>query len=210
MSRYAKVTLGLIAAWFVVALAASALHLYKTGPNQPPLAFGVAALTPLVLFFVWFASSRNFRAFTHSLDPRILTLIQSWRVGGFVFLVLATYGILPNLFAQPAGWGDMAIGVTAPLAALALANPRHRRSFVLWQVLGMADLVTAVALGTLTPFIDPRGVPTSAMTVLPLSLIPTFAVPLFFILHVLSIDQALRWPQQPRVSLTQPHCAAAL
>ena len=210
MSRYAKLAFALIAAWFVVTLAASSLHLYKTGPDQPPLVFGLAALTPLVVFFAWFASSRNFRAFTRSLDPRILTLIQSWRVGGFVFLVLATYGILPNLFAQPAGWGDMAIGATAPLAALALANPRHRRSFVLWQILGMADLVTAIAMGTLATVIHPRGVPASAMTVLPLSLIPTFAVPLFFILHILCIGHAMRWERQPAVRMVQPNRAPAL
>jgi len=32
------------------------------------------------------------------------------------------------------------------------------------------------------------------MTVLPLSLIPTFLVPLYLILHVISIAQARRWP----------------
>jgi hypothetical protein len=31
------------------------------------------------------------------------------------------------------------------------------------------------------------------MTVLPLSLIPTFLVPLFFIFHVISIAQARTW-----------------
>jgi hypothetical protein len=36
------------------------------------------------------------------------------------------------------------------------------------------------------------------MTVLPLSLIPTFAVPLLFILHVICIAQARRWSEQPR------------
>jgi hypothetical protein len=31
------------------------------------------------------------------------------------------------------------------------------------------------------------------MTALPLSVIPTFAVPLFLILHIISIAQAMRW-----------------
>jgi hypothetical protein len=194
MTRYAKLTAGLIGAWFALSLTASALHLYRTGPNDPPLPLGLAALTPIVVFLVWFAASPGLRQFAMSLNPRTLTLVQSWRVAGFVFLVLAAYGILPSVFALPAGWGDIAIGATASFVALKLASPDHRRIFVVWQVLGIADLVTAVTLGTLASVIDPHGIPTSAMTVLPLSLIPTFAVPLLLILHVICIVQARRWP----------------
>ena len=44
MTKYGKLTTVLIAAWFVFALTASGLHLFNTGPNQPPLAFGLAVL----------------------------------------------------------------------------------------------------------------------------------------------------------------------
>ncbi|MGA8620508.1 MAG: hypothetical protein WB660_18540 [Candidatus Sulfotelmatobacter sp.] len=136
-----------------------------------------------------------------SLNPRILTMVQSWRVAGFVFLVLAAHGVLPSVFALPAGWGDIAIGATASFVALKRASPDHRKIFVLWQVLGIADLVTAVTLGTLARVIDPHGIPTNAMTVLPLSLIPTFAVPLLLILHVICIVQAIRWPVRQRSTM---------
>src|SRR4051812_29164334 len=185
MSRYAKLTTALIAAWFVFSLAASALHLYRTGPGAPPLALGIAVLAPTVAFLVWFTRSAAFRDFSMALNPRVLTFVQSWRLAGFVFVVLAAYGILPKVFALPAGWGDIAIGATASLVALKLAKAERRSGFILWQVLGMTDLVVAVTLGTLAGFVDPHGIPTSAMTVLPMSLIPTFAVPLFFILHII-------------------------
>jgi len=201
MTRYAKLTAGLIGAWFVLSLTASALHLYRTGPNDPPLPLGLAALTPIVVFLLWFAASEGLRQFTMSLNPQILTMVQSWRVAGFVFLVLAAYGILPTVFALPAGWGDIAIGATASFVALRLVSPDHRRIFVVWQVLGIADLVTAVTLGTLARVIDPHGIPTNAMTVLPLSLIPTFAVPLLLILHVICIVQANRWPVRQRSTI---------
>jgi len=57
----------------------------------------------------------------------------------------------------------------------------------------MVDLVTAVTLGATAGLINPQGVPTALMTVLPLSVIPTFLVPLFMMLHIICIAQARRW-----------------
>jgi hypothetical protein len=199
MSKYAKLSAGLLAGWLVFTLSASALHLFVNAPNTPPIAFGLAVLTPVIVFLVWFAFSAGFRQFLLSLSPRTLTLVQSVRIAGIVFLALATYKILPAYFALSAGWGDIIIGATAPFAALFLANsgpanPGHRRGFIFWQILGIADLVNALALGTLSGFIDPHGISTAAMTVLPMSYIPTFAVPVFLMLHIICIAQARRWP----------------
>jgi hypothetical protein len=194
MSKYAKLSARLLAAWLVFALSSSALHLYKNAPNTPPIALGIAVVAPVVLFLIWFASSTGFRQFVLSLNPRTVTLVQTVRIAGIVFLALGTYKILPEFFALSAGWGDIAIGVTAPFAALVLANPAHRKSFIFWQFLGVFDLVNALALGTLAGIIDPHGIPTEPMTVLPMSYITTFAVPLFLILHIICIAQARRWP----------------
>ena len=87
----------------------------------------------------------------------------------------------------------MAIGLTATLAAWKLADPSHRNSFILWQALGITDLVTAVSVGTTAPLLSPHSPSMVAMTVLPLSLVPTFLVPLFFIFHVICIAQARAW-----------------
>lgn len=210
MTKYAKLISVLIGAWFAFSVAASALHVLDSRPGRPPLPLGIAALAPILVFLLWLAFSRGLRQFVLSLDPQTLTAMQSWRIAGFVFLVLAVYGLLPDRFAQPAGWGDMFIGATALLAARKLANPAHRKGFIAWQLLGIADLVTAVASGILAGVIDPHGIPTSAMTVLPLSLIPTFAVPLFLIFHLICIAQAIRWPVQQRPQIREPlHSSAA-
>ncbi|HEX4229441.1 MAG TPA: hypothetical protein VHZ07_12290 [Bryobacteraceae bacterium] len=195
--NYGKLTTSLIAVWFVVSLAASALHIFKTDPGRPPLAFGIAALGPIVVFLLWFATSEQFREFALGLNPLTLTLVHAWRVVGIVFLVLYTYGILPGMFALPAGWGDIAIGATAPLVAMKLVTPDHKKGFILWQVLGISDLVIAVFLGTTAALFNPHGIATSAMNVLPMSLIPTFVVPLLLILHVICIAQARRWHAHP-------------
>jgi len=194
MSKYAKLSAGLLVAWLAFALSSSALHLYENAPNTPPIALGLAVVMPVALFLIWFASSPGFRQFILSLSPGALTLVHSIRVAGLVFLALATYKILPQYFALSAGWGDIIIGATAPFAALWLADPTHRRGFIFWQVLGIVDLTNALALGTLSGIIDPHGISTAPMAVLPMSYITTFAVPVFLILHIICIAQARRWP----------------
>jgi hypothetical protein len=165
-------------------------------------------LLPLAIFTTWYLASSQFRGYILSLSPRLLTLLHSWRVVGFVFLVLASYNILPRLFALPAGWGDIAIGLTAPFVAYRLAVPAHRRIFIFWQLLGVADLVTAISLGALAPLLNPQQLASNAatsapMAALPLSLIPTFFVPLLLILHSISIAQARRWAAEPDTRLRE-------
>jgi hypothetical protein len=195
MTKYAKLTSGLILTWLLFSIAASARHLYQNAPGTPPLPIGLAASIPIALFFLWFGVSASFRQFVKSLSPRAITMVQTWRIGGFVFLILYALHALPGIFALPAGLGDMLIGFTAPLA-VRWAKPTHRNAFIVWQVLGIADLVLAVGMGTLSGFIDPQGTSTGPMTVLPMSLIPTFAVPLLLILHIVCIAQAREWPVQ--------------
>ena len=192
-TSYGKLTAGLIAAWFLFALSASALHWFRNDANRVGLAVAFAAVVPILVFALWFAASEKFRQFTLSLNPQLLTLAQSWRIIGFTFVLLEARGVLPAIFALPAGYGDMAIGMTATFVAWKLANPIRRNRFILWQLLGITDLVTAVSLGTTARLLSPHGPSMVAMTVLPLSLVPTFLVPLFLILHVICIAQARAW-----------------
>lgn len=193
MKRYGRAAAGFVAAWFIFALAASAAHLFKSDAHRVGLAVALAAATPMALFLLWFAGSPGFRRFALSLNPRMLTAAHAWRILGFTFVLLAAHGVLPAIFALPAGYGDMTIGATAAFVAWKLANPGHRKSFILWQALGIADLVLAVSLGTTASLLNPHGPSTAAMTVLPLSLVPTFLVPLFLMLHFICIAQAMRW-----------------
>ena len=197
---YRKLTSWLIAIWFVFALSASALHLFQTVPGAPPIVFGLAVATPILIFAAWFSVSPGFRSFLLSIDPRALTMVHSWRFVGFVFLVLYTYGILPGFFALPAGWGDIAIAATAPFVAAKFASRSHRGAFIGWQILGMLDLVTALGLGTMAQILSRSQATTAPMTVLPLSLIPTFAVPLLLMLHIICIAQARQWKEGVHVA----------
>ena len=193
MRNYKKLTFSIVVAWFIFALSASALHLFKNESERIGLAVAIAALAPVLIFSVWFAASAEFRKVALSLNPRILTFAQTWRILGIVFVLLEARQVLPAIFALPAGYGDIAIGATAWIAALKLAKPERRYGFIIWQTLGILDLVAAVTLGTTARLLSPQGPSMVTMTVLPLSLIPTFLVPLFLILHVICIAQARGW-----------------
>ena len=71
MKNYGKLTAVLIAGWFIFALSASGLHLFRNDSQRVGLAAAIAALAPLVIFSLWFATSENFRRFALSLNPRI-------------------------------------------------------------------------------------------------------------------------------------------
>lgn len=109
------------------------------------------------------------------------------RVLGVLFLIAMAQGMLPAVFALPAGLGDMAVGVSA-----LLLMRRWTRGGAIWvNVFGLVDLVVALTLGFLGGLsahpilaVTPS---TVAMTLLPLTLIPTAVVPLDSALHVLSL-----------------------
>jgi len=188
-----KTVVAILSVWFLLAFGAAYLHLFSNGANRIGAAVGVAAIVPLVLFALWFSFSDKFRRFALSLNPRTITAVQVWRIIGFIFVLLEARNVLPAAFALPAGYGDMFIGATAAFVAWKFADSEHRGLFVLWQFLGIADLATAVSLGTTAFLLAPQGPSTVPMTVLPLSLIPTFLVPLFAMLHIICIAQARSW-----------------
>jgi hypothetical protein len=88
MKNYRRIVVGLICTWFIFALTASARGVFNNGANRFGLAVAFAALTPIFVFFLWLAASPRFREFILSLDPRILTFVQAWRVVGATFVVL--------------------------------------------------------------------------------------------------------------------------
>jgi hypothetical protein len=139
-----------------------------------------------------------------------LELPHSFRAAeGTAFLAIMALGHLPALFALPAGLGDIAAGIAAPLVARSLTRGGSRRAALWFTAFGMTDLVVALTLGTLTGFqlihVTPSGAPISE---LPLALIPTAAVPLLFALHITSVSALLRPPRTPQPSTVQLTAAA--
>ncbi|HMI53693.1 MAG TPA: hypothetical protein VK525_19420 [Candidatus Saccharimonadales bacterium] len=185
-------------AWLALIFILGARGVFVAPRGAPPLALLIGLLAPLGLFFVGYWTVPALRQFILSADLRLIVGMQAWRWAGFGFLTLYTYGVLPGIFAWPAGLGDMAIGVTAPLVLSALLSRPDfaaSKSFVAWNVSGILDLTVAVSIGALVPLLAPnfyRAASTAPMTQLPLVLVPAFLVPTFLILHLTALFQARR------------------
>ena len=180
-----------LALWLAVAWALGVSGAMAVDAAQTFRPVLLSILVPVAAFLAAYAGSVRFRDFVLSWDIGVLTMLHHWRVLGFTFLMLYAHGVLPGLFAWPAGLGDVAIGVSAPLVVQALARRpgfARSRAFISFHVLGMVDFMVAGVTSTLASGAFPAlyaGPPTSApMEVWPLSLFPTFIVPVFLILHL--------------------------
>ncbi|HXS67787.1 MAG TPA: hypothetical protein VN761_03020 [Candidatus Polarisedimenticolia bacterium] len=184
----------LIPAWFVLILAAALVGAFNAG-NNPPILLGMAATVPVVVFGFFFWRTPQFREIVSAVSPPFLTLAHTMRIAAIVFLIEYSRGTLPAMFAFPAAFGDIFMGVTAPLMAWLVASKRVTpRRLLTWNSLGLLDLISAVMLGVLCSG-SPVGIlakngTTEAMGQFPLVLIPTFFVPLLAIFHLISISRA--------------------
>jgi|CXWL01.1.fsa_nt_gi hypothetical protein len=184
-----------IAVWFLAALAAGGMGLFVVqSPQQPPLALGLGVFVPVLVFIILYRSLPSFRRTAQAADLSILACVHIWRLLAIDFLILCAHGHLPAGFAVPAGIGDIITAVIAiPIAMAFRRDPiRVRPWFIVWNVFGLIDLVTAVSLGILYSesawgFLAGTGPTTNLMVVLPRSMVPTFFVPLFISLHFLAI-----------------------
>jgi hypothetical protein len=203
-SRIAVVSGVVLAAWAIVTTMLARRGFFEqSDPNKlPPL--GITLVLVLLALAVCLLISPSLRRLLT--NQRHLILLNLWRLVGAVFLLLMANGQMPALWALPAGIGDVIVGVTAPWIAARVDTPQGRPGAIFFNLFGMADLVVAVGLGTLTspgPTQVFHTTPTSELaTRFPLALVPTFLVPLAFALHVISLWQLVggTWVANPAAS----------
>jgi hypothetical protein len=184
--------------WLGLVFALGTGAVFVTPQGRLPFPLLLAFTVPIGMFVAAFWLSPAFHAFVLAADLRLMTGIQAWRFAGFGFLALYAHGVLPGIFAWPAGLGDIAISVTAPWMLVTLIRQPHfaaSKTFMAWNVLGILDLVVAVGLGALSSRLGGEvasAVTTGPMAHLPLVLIPAYFVPAFIMLHLAALFQARR------------------
>jgi len=138
-----------VAIWFAVITWLGARGVFLPAGGVPTPAPLFAVLIPPALFVALYMALASVRAWVDRLDLMLITSLQSWRVLGGVFLALWAYGLLPGVFAIPAGFGDVAVGLVAPFVAFAVMtrSPGWRRASYGLIVVGLFDFVVAVGVG---------------------------------------------------------------
>ena len=175
-----RVVLGTLT-WLLFALMAGAAGLVAALPPPFPL---LVLLGLVVGVLGLLRASRRFRAWALMVDIRALVLIHATRLVGAYFLMLHARGELPWAFAVPGGWGDITVAAAA-LAVVAWAPRRGSAgwsAFFLWNATGFVDIALVVATATRLGMADPNSM--EALARLPLSLLPTFLVPIIVATHV--------------------------
>jgi hypothetical protein len=176
--------------WFVLVVILAATHAlyYEGGLGVPGL--GLAVALPVVILCLAVARTRWLREAFHRVPLWTLIGVHTVRILGIMFLLLHAAGRLPAPFAPVAGWGDIFVGMTAPIVAWrAYRDGANARPLIwLWNVIGTLDLIAAVGLGVISSpgplrliFSEPGS---GIMTTLPWLLIPGFLVPLLFATHI--------------------------
>ena len=177
----------LLGGWFTTTAVIAGHGWYDTRSSQVPwLPIAAAGFLGTLL-----AASRIpvvARALTAPGMAGRLVLPHAFRVTGVFFLLYLALGRLPTLFALPAGLGDIAAGIAAPLVALRLPQGTGRRAGLWFNVYGLTDLATGITLGALTGYgllhVTPPSTPISQ---LPLALVIAADVPLMIALHITSL-----------------------
>ena len=180
-----------LATQFAIAYAVGTGHLLTNEAQGFFAPIAITVVAPVSLFLAAYALLPRFRAFVLAQDIRRLTMLQHWRVLGFVFLALYAFEILPGLFAWPAGIGDVAIGLAATVMVARIdRDPDYVLSsgFVRFNLLGLLDFATAIVTAGLTAGsfagLTANGLTSAPMDVWPLNIFPSFIVPAFIILHL--------------------------
>ncbi len=149
--------------------------------TRPTLLLEMALLVAAGIVILF--ASKTMRALNAASRPEWLIAVQSYRVGGIMFLwPFMAAGALPPSFALPAALGDMATGLAAPIVALAIAHgrPGARTWAIAWNCFGILDLVIAPVAAVLSHATN--------VGRFPLDLVPLFVgPPLGILTHIYSL-----------------------
>lgn len=123
-------------------------------------------------------------------QPGVIAVHALRFIEGTVFIAMVPLGVLPAVFAIPAGVGDVLVGLSA-LPASRWINSGKSGRVVWWNLFGLLDLANATVLGLITtpgPLHFLQTSPTSALLLAsPLTIVPTFIVPIYVLLHLISL-----------------------
>ena len=185
--------LTVVGLWLVAACLAGLTG--RVAAMVPPLPqVMIGALTLALILSGAFHS--GLRAWLTQVNLRGFVAFHLTRYVGIAFLVLYGRGQMSGEFAVTAGWGDIVAATGALAIVMFPRDPTSKPSLLaLWNAFGLADILLVVITATRIALHSPEGV--QALLVFPMSLVPTFVVPLLIASHVLMIWRLRRLRVKP-------------
>jgi len=155
---------------------------------MPQVLIGVLTVASLIAVF----GVPMFRTWADDVSLRALVAIHLTRFVGVYFLLLARQGALAASFAVPAGYGDVLVATLA--LGLILIGERGARwirgLYLIWNSLGLVDILLVVGNAARVGLADPQSM--QPLLRFPLSLLPTFLVPVIITSHILIFRRLCR------------------
>jgi hypothetical protein len=183
--------------WLALIWGSAINGVFRAGVAPFPL-LPVAIFLPVIIGAPILLLSNRMGQVLDATPASWLIALQVYRVLGSAFLIGWARGVVPGLFALPAGIGDVMTGLLAVPVAISLATGTRgaRKAAVAWNVFGLLDFAIAVSIGlVITPgplqLIVPS-IPNATGGIYPNVMIPAFAVPSSILLHALSLRQLRR------------------
>ena len=122
-ARTFRASSALLLGWLAVTIVLGALGVYHVSSNEiPTIQYGI--LLPILAGALLIWRSETAKRVVAAVPQSWLVGVQLYRALGVIFLILYATGKLPSLFAWPAGIGDIAIGLLAPIVGLPMRERR--------------------------------------------------------------------------------------
>ena len=209
-SVVAAAAAAVLGGWLVASGLLARADAYHQASGQAAPLFGVAVASTLLGLLAATRIPLMARILAAPGTAARLALPHTLRVVGVTFLIVMAQGHVPAVFALPAGLGDIATGLAAPFVARRLTRGIGHTRAVWFNLLGILDLVVALSIGFLAglgPWRPLEVTPsTESLSLLPLALVPTTAVPLSVALHLVSLRRlrSAARPEQDRAGHLLP------
>ena len=171
--------------------------------NAPAVAATIWTLTAFALLACWKIGPT--KAWAMNVDLRWFVLFHVTRLfAGIYFLLLCRRGELPCGFATRAGWGDISVAVLALAVVAAKRTQFAKTLLIIWNTIGLVDIIFVVFSALRFGLRDWQSM--HALRELPLSLLPTFVVPLIIASHVLIFVRLARAETRHEKFAHWPEC----
>lgn len=183
--------------WLSVIWGSAINGVFRTTAGGIPL-LPIAIFLPVIAGVPILLLSKRIGQVLDVMPESWLVGLQVYRVLGSAFLIGWARGLVPGIFALPAGIGDVLTGLLAlPVAvALSAGTLEGRRAAFAWNVFGLLDFTIAVSIGLMISpgplqLIEPS-IANTTVGLYPNVMTPAFAVPSSILLHALSLRQLRR------------------